>query len=131
MTLVVVLKEHDVYLGQPLIDAARMEHSQGIIGASFTSSFVNQIVPPKYLVPFEQHLKKMEAIYSKETSSTGQGTGGQRGELTSAHSSGRLPRIQQKRTFTTNTFSLIDASDAREAAFDSPEGGSEQPILKS
>ncbi|MFM0046277.1 hypothetical protein [Paraburkholderia sediminicola] len=53
----VLHKERCVYLGQPLIDAARMEHSQRIIGASFTRSFMNQIVPPRYLVPFDKHLK--------------------------------------------------------------------------
>ncbi|QBL80063.1 hypothetical protein EYA82_19900 [Burkholderia pseudomallei] len=46
-----------MYLGQPLIDAARMEHSQRIIGASFTRSFMKQIVPPRYLAPFDKHLK--------------------------------------------------------------------------
>ncbi|CAJ3681743.1 hypothetical protein [Burkholderia pseudomallei] len=49
--------ECGVYLGQPLIDAARMEHSQRIIGASFTRSFMKQIVPPRYLAPFDKHLK--------------------------------------------------------------------------
>lgn len=48
-----------VFLGQPLIDAARMESAQKLIGASFTSSFMEQIVPPRYLVPFSCHLKSV------------------------------------------------------------------------
>lgn len=46
-----------IFLGQPLIDAARMEVAQLLIGASFTSSFMGQIVPPRYVVPFNTHLK--------------------------------------------------------------------------
>lgn len=52
--------DRGVFLGQPLIDAARMESAQKIIGASFTSSFMEQIVPSRYLLPFNNHLKNVQ-----------------------------------------------------------------------
>lgn len=48
-----------IFLGQPLIDAARMEAAQLLIGASFTSSFMGQIIPPRYVLPFNTHLKSV------------------------------------------------------------------------
>ena len=46
-----------VFLGQPLIDAARLEKKQRFIGAGFTPSFLSQIVPDRYKVPFSAQLK--------------------------------------------------------------------------
>lgn len=122
-----MLKEHNVYLGPPLIDAARMEHSQRIIGASFTSSFMNQIVPPKYLVSFEKHLKK------------------DGGDLFEGHvldwprhwrATRKTDLRELIRAFSPppatadiydNTLCLIDASDARASMFDGPD---EMPLGK-
>lgn len=49
--------DRNVFLGQPLIDAARLEHSQKLIGASFSPSFMGQVVPQRYLIPFDKHIK--------------------------------------------------------------------------
>lgn len=51
--------DRGVFLGQPLIDAARMESAQKLIGASFTASFMEQVVPSRYLLPFNRHLKNV------------------------------------------------------------------------
>lgn len=50
--------ERRVFLGQPLIDAARLEKNQRFIGAGFTPSFLTQIVPDRYKVPFAAQVKK-------------------------------------------------------------------------
>jgi hypothetical protein len=47
-----------VFLGQPLIDAARLEKKQRFIGAGFTPSFLTQIVPDRYKVPFAAQMKE-------------------------------------------------------------------------
>ncbi|WP_247258205.1 hypothetical protein [Pseudomonas moorei] len=47
-----------VFLGQPLIDTARLEHAQQCIGASFASPFMTQVVPKRYQLSFSDHFKK-------------------------------------------------------------------------
>lgn len=46
-----------VFLGQPLIDAARLEKGQKFIGASYCPSFMEQVVPKQFRIPFSEHLK--------------------------------------------------------------------------
>ena len=46
-----------IFLGGPLIEAARMEHQQCFIGASLASSFVDQLVPARYQLAFADHFK--------------------------------------------------------------------------
>jgi hypothetical protein len=50
--------ERSVFLGQPLIDTARLEHTQLCIGASFANPFMQQIVPKRYSLPFTAHFKE-------------------------------------------------------------------------
>ncbi|MGH8555898.1 MAG: hypothetical protein ACRESZ_00265 [Methylococcales bacterium] len=50
--------DRGIFLGQPLIDSARLEHTQLCIGASFSSPFMSQIVPKRYQLPFSGHFKK-------------------------------------------------------------------------
>jgi hypothetical protein len=50
--------DHGIYLGKPLIDAARLEKPQQCIGASFTSSFLEQLVPERYKLDHIAHFKK-------------------------------------------------------------------------
>jgi hypothetical protein len=49
--------DRGIFLGQPLIDTARLEHTQLCIGASFASPFMSQIVPNRYQLPFTDHFK--------------------------------------------------------------------------
>jgi len=47
-----------IYLGQPLIDAVTLEHTQQCIGASFSVSFMQQIVPNRYKIQHASHFKR-------------------------------------------------------------------------
>ncbi|MGD9841559.1 MAG: hypothetical protein AB7F79_03000 [Steroidobacteraceae bacterium] len=49
--------ERGVFLGQPIIDTARMEKNQKLIGASICGSYLNQVIPGPYAVPFNSHVK--------------------------------------------------------------------------
>lgn len=44
-------------MGQPVVDAARLENKQVMISASFCKSAVNQIIPQRYSLQFDRHLK--------------------------------------------------------------------------
>ena len=46
-----------VFLGQPIVDAARMEKAQRFVGASLCSSFTSQTIPKRFTLPFNEHLK--------------------------------------------------------------------------
>ena len=46
-----------IFLGIPIIDASRLEHSQNIIGATPHISFHEQPILPHYLLPYRSHLK--------------------------------------------------------------------------
>ena len=53
-----VLEAHrNIFLGRPLVDAARLEGGQKFIGAGVCKSFVEQAIPKRFLLRFEQHLK--------------------------------------------------------------------------
>jgi hypothetical protein len=47
----------NIFLGHPIIEAARLERGQRFIGASLCKSFVNQTIPKRYLQQFDMHLK--------------------------------------------------------------------------
>lgn len=51
-------EKRSIFLGTPLIEAATLERGQVMIGASFCSSFVQQTLPKRFLLPFDAHLKK-------------------------------------------------------------------------
>ena len=113
--------ERGVYLGQPLIDGARMEHSQRIIGASFTRSFMNQIVPQRYLVPFDTHLKDVrDGLFQGNILDWPRHWRATR--KTDARDVIRtLNTLPSATAYYDNTLRMIDASDAREGMFDGPE----------
>lgn len=46
-----------IYIGHPLVEAARLEKGQKFIGVSCCPSFMHQIVPNRFLLPFNLHLK--------------------------------------------------------------------------
>ena len=113
--------ERGVYLGQPLIDGARMEHSQRIIGASFTRSFMNQIVPQRYLVPFDTHLKDVrDGLFQGNILDWPRHWRATR--KTDAREVIRtLNTLPSATAYYDNTLRTINAFDAREGMFDRPE----------
>ncbi len=46
-----------IFLGQPIVDAARLESGQRLIGTSFCLSMTNQVTPPRFSLQFDRHLK--------------------------------------------------------------------------
>jgi hypothetical protein len=49
--------EASLYLGVPMVEAARIEASQRFVGASFANSFMQQVVPNRYMLPYTGHIK--------------------------------------------------------------------------
>lgn len=47
----------NIFLGQPIVEAARLEKGQRFIGASFCKSAMNQTIPKRYSLQFDQHIK--------------------------------------------------------------------------
>ncbi len=46
-----------IFIGSPMIEAARLEKGQRFIGASCCASFMLQTIPKRFLLPFNLHLK--------------------------------------------------------------------------
>ncbi|HEY0662042.1 MAG TPA: hypothetical protein VGD21_12070 [Lysobacter sp.] len=46
-------ERRSVFLGQPLIDAATLERGQMMIGASFCPAFMEQVIPRRFILPFD------------------------------------------------------------------------------
>lgn len=117
--------ERGVYLGQPLIDAARMEHSQRIIGASFTRSFMKQIVPPRYRVPFDKHLKdaRDDLFQGSVLDWPRHWRATRKADLRETIRS--LNTLPAAAAYYNNTLCMIDASDARAEMSD---GSEEAPL---
>ncbi|MGH8560134.1 MAG: hypothetical protein ACRESZ_22315 [Methylococcales bacterium] len=58
--------DRGIFLGEPLIDSARLEHMQCSIGASFAGTFMDQVVPNRFKLPFSSHFKsKVPYIFSR------------------------------------------------------------------
>lgn len=57
MGLAILDENRRVFLGAPLIEAARLEHAQTILGVGLCPSFLQQTIPKRFLVPFDGHLK--------------------------------------------------------------------------
>ena len=53
----VIDNDRRIFLGQPIVDAARMERGQTFLGASVCRSFTSQVLPARYGFPYEAHLK--------------------------------------------------------------------------
>lgn len=56
-------EENNIYLGNPIVDAARLENKQNCIGLSICSSFVEQSDHNRFFVPYSKHFK---ADYTEE-----------------------------------------------------------------
>lgn len=50
-------QDRSIFLGQPIVDAARLESGQKLISASFCASVVGQIIPPRFTLQFDRHIK--------------------------------------------------------------------------
>jgi hypothetical protein len=48
----------NIFLGQPIVEAARLENGHRLVGASFCISGMNQKIPPRYLLQFDRHIKE-------------------------------------------------------------------------
>lgn len=53
-----LIPDRKIFLGQPIVDAARLENGHQFIGASFCKSAMNQILPARYALSFERHIKE-------------------------------------------------------------------------
>lgn len=53
----------NIFLGQPIIEAARLEPCQKFIGVSLCRSFVDQIIPKRFTLSFSEHLKSDDSPY--------------------------------------------------------------------
>ncbi len=47
----------NIFLGQPIVEAARLENGHRMIGTSFCVSGMNQTIPPRYALQFDRHIK--------------------------------------------------------------------------
>ncbi|AIY39888.1 hypothetical protein LT85_0728 [Collimonas arenae] len=50
-------ESRNIFLGRPIIDAARLEPGQRFIGASLCTPFSGQTIPERFLLRFDKHLK--------------------------------------------------------------------------
>lgn len=50
-------QEKNIFLGQPIVEAARLEKGQRFIGASFCKSAMNQTIPKRFSFQFDRHIK--------------------------------------------------------------------------
>ena len=48
----------NLFLGKPIIDAARLEPGQKFLGVTFHNTFLEQTIPKRYSLPFASHLKE-------------------------------------------------------------------------
>jgi hypothetical protein len=54
-----VFNEHErIFLGNPIVDAARLEREQNCIGASICNSFIEQPDHKKFFLPYAKHFKE-------------------------------------------------------------------------
>lgn len=49
--------DRNIFLGQPIVDAARLENGHHLIGTSFCVSGMNQTIPLRYALQFDSHIK--------------------------------------------------------------------------
>lgn len=48
----------NMFLGQPIVEAARLEKVHNFIGTSFCASAIAQLIPERYVLHFSQHIKE-------------------------------------------------------------------------
>jgi hypothetical protein len=50
-------QERNIFLGQPIVDAASLEGEHQLIGASFCRSATTQTIPARFALQFDRHIK--------------------------------------------------------------------------
>lgn len=50
-------QDRGIFLGQPIVEAARLEGAQMLIGSSFCHSTASHVIPPRFKLQFDRHLK--------------------------------------------------------------------------
>lgn len=53
-----LIPERNIFIGQPIVDAARLESDQKFIGTSFCKSAMAQLIPERYVLRFEGGIKE-------------------------------------------------------------------------
>ncbi len=53
-----LIPDRNIFLGQPIVEAARLESGQKFIGTSFCKSAMTQLVPERYVLRFEGGIKE-------------------------------------------------------------------------
>ena len=49
--------ERHIFLGKPIVEAARLESGQSLIGVSFSKSAINQTIPKRFSLQFDSYVK--------------------------------------------------------------------------
>lgn len=115
----IIDEQRMIFLGKPMVDVARAEKGQKIIGAAFTHSFLTQVIPDRFSIPFDGHIKAgSESVLSEyilDWARYWRGTRTQdiRGVV------GALNHDAKFAAYYENTLRLIDASEARAPREDS------------
>ena len=50
--------DQNIFLGQPIVEAARLENGHQLIGTSFCISGMNQLIPPRFTLQFSSYIKE-------------------------------------------------------------------------
>lgn len=51
-------QSRNIFLGKPIVEAARLESGQRLVGASFCTSMAAQAIPQRFAVKFDKHIKE-------------------------------------------------------------------------
>jgi hypothetical protein len=51
-------QSRSIFLGKPIVEAARLESGQRLIGASFCASMAAQMIPQRFAIKFDKHIKE-------------------------------------------------------------------------
>jgi|GEM_PF-1462228 len=55
-------RERNIFLGQPIVDAARLENGHELIGTSLCSSAMCQTIPARFSLRFDRHIKDSHRV---------------------------------------------------------------------
>jgi hypothetical protein len=55
-----------IFIGKPIVEATQLEKVQNIVGATFCKSFEKQIIPKRFLLPFDNYLKQEDEKCEKQ-----------------------------------------------------------------
>jgi hypothetical protein len=111
-----------VYLGAPLIEAARLERDQTIIGASLCESFMRQTIPRRFQLPVDTHLKPNHSgTFGGAILDWPRHWRRTRTDDARRHVVDLSEDAGSKKLYYENTLQLLDLSHQQRGAFESPE----------